>query len=87
MDLGEFTLCLNVSDLAASIIFYQKLGFEIITDEQRDNWAVLRHNNLVLSLYQGHIERNLLNFRGGDIGQIEEKTIKKRFILHCASCH
>ncbi len=81
MDLGEFTLCLNVNDLAASIRFYQNLGFDIITDEQSDGWAVLQHNNLILSLYQGHIERNLLNFRGGDVKEIAQQADKNGLSL------
>ena len=75
IDLGDFTLCLKVENLAESIRFYQKLGFQVIDDQSQDKWAVLQHNNLILSLYQGHIERNLLNFRGGDINDIAEKAV------------
>ena len=32
MDLGEYTHCLNASDLAASIDFYAKLGFSIVEE-------------------------------------------------------
>ena len=70
MDLGEYTACLNVQDLERSIRFYQKLGFEMVEDQRHENWAVLKHNNLFLSLYQGHIQQNLINFRGGDIEAI-----------------
>lgn len=65
MDLGEYHHCLNVKDLAQSIVFYLKLNFRIIGDHRVDNWAVLQHNNMVLCLFQGHIDNNLLNFRGG----------------------
>lgn len=70
MDLGENFPCLNVRDLAASIAFYQKLDFTMLEDHSDQNWAVLQHNNMVLCLYQGHIERNLINFRGGDVESI-----------------
>ena len=70
MDLGEFYPCLNVQDLAQSINFYLKLGFEITSDHREDKWAVLQHNNMALCLYQGHIDQNLINFRGGDIQEI-----------------
>jgi predicted enzyme related to lactoylglutathione lyase len=73
MDLGEYFPCLDVEDLQASIDFYQKLGFEITSDERKDNWAVLQHNNMALCLYQGHIDSNLINFRGGDINEIAEQ--------------
>jgi catechol 2,3-dioxygenase-like lactoylglutathione lyase family enzyme len=70
MDLGENFPCLNVQDLARSIEFYEKLDFRVIEDHTPENWAVLQHNNMVLCLYQGHIDENLINFRGGDIEAI-----------------
>ncbi len=70
MDLGEYFPCLNVQDLAASMAFYTKLNFKVTEDHSDEGWAVLRHNNMVLCLYQGHIINNLINFRGGDIPSI-----------------
>jgi len=70
MDLGEHFPCLNVGDLQRSIEFYQKLDFEIVEDHRSENWAVLQHNNMALCLYQNHIDRNLINFRGGDVDAI-----------------
>lgn len=70
MDLGEYHHCLNVEDLEASLDFYQKLGFQLLGDYREDKWAVLKHNNMVLALFQGHIIQNLINFRGGDIETI-----------------
>lgn len=72
MDLGEYNHCLNVKSLAASIDFYKKLGFTVLEDHTDEKWAVLTHNNLILALYEGHLENNLLNFRGGDIQAIEQ---------------
>jgi lactoylglutathione lyase len=77
MDLGEYHACLNVRDLAQSIEFYEKLGFTIIEDHRQENWAVLRHNNMVLSLFEGHIDRTLINFRGGDIEAIHEAAVRR----------
>ena len=74
MDLGEHYPCLNVQDLARSIEFYQKLDFTIIGDHRSDNWAVLQHNNMALCLYQGHIDENLINFRGGDVQAIHNEA-------------
>jgi len=70
MDLGEFYPCLKVQDIEQSIRFYQKLGFRLIDDHRDENWAILQHTNMALSLYQGHIDENLINFRGGDIAAI-----------------
>jgi catechol 2,3-dioxygenase-like lactoylglutathione lyase family enzyme len=73
MDLGEHFPCLNVKDLAASIAFYEKLDFELIGDHRADAWAIMQHNNMVLCLFQGHIDENLINFRGGDIEAISDE--------------
>ena len=74
MDLGEHFPCLNVRDLVRSVEFYEKLEFRVIEDHRSENWAVLQHNNMVLCLYQGHIDRNLINFRGGDIEAIQREV-------------
>jgi predicted lactoylglutathione lyase len=77
MDLGEYYPCLNVRDLAASIEFYQQLDFTMIEDHRHENWAVLQHNNMVLCLFQGHIEQNLINFRGGDVEEIYQEAVRR----------
>ena len=74
MDLGENYPCLNVQDLTRSIEFYLKLDFKIIEDHRSENWCVLQHNNMALSLYQGYIDENLINFRGGDIEAIYKEA-------------
>ena len=71
-DLGWFELCLNVADLAASMDFYQRLGLKLVGGEPEQGWAVLSQGNLRLALYEGHIERTLLNFRGRDVFEIAE---------------
>jgi hypothetical protein len=74
MDLGEYYPCLNVKNLTRSIEFYLKLDFRIIEDHRSENWAVLQHNNMALCLYQGHIDENLINFRGGDVEAIHKEA-------------
>ena len=74
MDLGEHFPCLNVLDLGQSIDFYRRLDFELIHDHQSENWAVMQHNNMALCLFQGHIDEDLINFRGGDIEAIYKEA-------------
>ena len=74
MDLGANYTCLNVVDLEASIDFYLKLDFKMVKDRRHEKWCVLQHNNLALSLYQGHIVETLINFRGGDIAAIHKEA-------------
>ncbi len=77
MDLGEHFPCLNVRDLTQSIEFYQKLDFTIIEDHRSENWAVVQHNNMALCLFQGHIDKNLINFRGGNIEAIHKEATSR----------
>ena len=74
MKLGNFSVSLTVKDIHASKAFYEKLDFKVIEDHRTENWAVLQHNNMALCLYQGHIDRNLINFRGGDIDAIYKEA-------------
>ena len=88
MDLGENYHCLNVKDLQVSIDFYLKLDFKIIKDCRSENSCVLQHNNMALSLYQGHITETLINFRGGDIDAIhKEATDRGLEFEKPAVCH
>lgn len=73
MFLGNFELCLNVKDLRASQEFYETLGFVRVGGEPRDGWAIMEHGNLRLGLYEGHIDANLLNFRGADVFVVAEQ--------------
>lgn len=77
MNLGHARLCLKVADLAESLAFYQGIAFEIVEHHPDEGWSVVRHNDLTISLYQGHIERNIVTFRGGDIPAIFAELTKR----------
>jgi predicted lactoylglutathione lyase len=77
MDLGENFPCLSVKDLAKSMDFYRQLEFAVLEDHSDEQWAVLQHNNMLLCLYEAHIDENLINFRGGDVADIA-KTLRAR---------
>ena len=65
MELGAFSLSLNVADLAASRAFYEKLGFVAIAGEPEQGWQILRNGGRTLGLFQGHIPANTLTFNPG----------------------
>jgi hypothetical protein len=46
-------------------------------DTALEYWAVLQHNNMALCLFQGHIDKNLINFRGGDIEAIHKEATSR----------
>jgi lactoylglutathione lyase len=65
--LGACTVCFKVRDVKRSSEFYAKLGFCATAGSLAENWVVMEQGNLKLGLFQGHIESNLLNFRGGNV--------------------
>ena len=67
MKLGRGRLCLKVENIAASLTFYRTIGFETLEEHLDEGWAVVRQGDLTISLFQGHIERNIVTFRGADI--------------------
>lgn len=65
MELGAFSVSLAVKDLAASKVFYEKLGFEAIGGDAQQNWLILKNRDHVIGLFQGMFEENLLTFNPG----------------------
>lgn len=65
MDLGAFSLSLNVKDLQASREFYEKLGFAPIGGAAEQNWLILKNGDTVLGLFQGMFDRPMLTFNPG----------------------
>jgi len=65
MQLGAFSISLNVKDIAASAAFYQKLGFSEFGGDITQNWLILRNGDAVIGLFQGMFERNSLTFNPG----------------------
>ncbi|MDT9583585.1 VOC family protein [Stenotrophomonas indicatrix] len=65
MQLGAFSVSLAVKDLATSRTFYEALGFSVTGGDAAQNWLVLRNNGIVVGLFQGMFEGNLLTFNPG----------------------
>jgi len=65
MDLGAFSLSLNVADLAVSRAFYEKLGFTQLGGDPDQGWIILRHDSVVIGLFQGMFDRPMLTFNPG----------------------
>ncbi|MEM1129912.1 MAG: VOC family protein [Pseudomonadota bacterium] len=73
MQLGAFSLSLNVADLAASRKFYATLDFQEVAGDADQGWLILRNGDCTLGLFQGHIKKNLLTFNPGWVS--EEETL------------
>ncbi len=65
MDLGAFSVSLNVADIKASKAFYEKLGFAVVGGDIDQSWLIMRNNTTTIGLFQGMFERNMLTFNPG----------------------
>ncbi len=65
MELGAFSISLNVKDLRASQAFYEKLGFRPAAGNPEQNWLIMKNADHVIGLFQGMFENNILTFNPG----------------------
>ena len=65
MQLGNFSISLNVKDVHASKEFYEKLGFKVSGGDLKRNYVVLQNETSTIGLYQGMFEKNSLTFNPG----------------------
>jgi catechol 2,3-dioxygenase-like lactoylglutathione lyase family enzyme len=65
MQLGNFSVSLNVKDLQASRTFYAALGFEPIGGDDEQGWTILKNGVCIIGLFQGMFEKNTLTFNPG----------------------
>jgi catechol 2,3-dioxygenase-like lactoylglutathione lyase family enzyme len=87
--LGNFSVSLAVKDLAASRVFYEKLGFKMVSGDPAKNWIVLQNESTKIGLFQGMFPRNTMTFNPGwdsnkatlaefvDVRELQ-KTLKSR---------
>ena len=86
MDLGAFSVCLAVKDIHASKEFYEKLGFTQRSGDISQNWVVLKNGIVVIGLFQGMFDKNIMTFSPGwdqDAKELKEyvdvRDIQKEF--------
>ncbi|MEI4771829.1 VOC family protein [Psychrobacillus sp. FJAT-51614] len=65
MNLGAFSVSLNVKDIQVSKSFYEDIGFEVLGGDITQNWLILKNENCVIGLFQGMFEKNILTFNPG----------------------
>jgi lactoylglutathione lyase len=65
MQLGAFSLSLTVKDIAASKVFYEKFGFKVFGGDSLQNWLILKNGDVVIGLFQGMFDKNILTFNPG----------------------
>lgn len=65
MELGAFSVSLNVKDINLSKEFYENLGFSVVGGDIEQNWLILRASGHTIGLFQGMFENNILTFNPG----------------------
>ncbi len=65
MNLGAFSVSLNVKDLKASRSFYQILGFKVVGGDITQNYLIMRNGEINIGLFQGMFDKNILTFNPG----------------------
>ncbi|MGD9605680.1 MAG: VOC family protein [Bacilli bacterium] len=65
MQLGAFSISLNVKDIKKSHQFYEKLGFHVIGGNRDQFWLILKNDDAVIGLFQNMIDKNTLTFNPG----------------------
>lgn len=65
MNLGAFSVSLNVKNINASVSFYEKLGFKVFYGNIDEKWVIMKNGDCVIGLFQGMFEDNILTFNPG----------------------
>jgi lactoylglutathione lyase len=72
MQLGNFSVSLTVKDLQASKAFYEKFGFQEFAGDASQNWLIMKNGDVVIGLFQGMFEKNILTFNPGWDGNAQQ---------------
>jgi lactoylglutathione lyase len=71
MQLGPFSISLNVKDLKLSCAFYEKLGFKVIEGDENRNWLIMDNNGVKIGLFQGLFPHNVMTFHPSDVRAVQ----------------
>lgn len=65
MQLGAFSISLNVQDIQASKDFYENIGFTVFGGDIEQNWLIMKNGTTSIGLFQGMFDQNILTFNPG----------------------
>lgn len=71
IELGAFSISLNVADLDASRKFYEALGFVVTGGDPEHNYLILKNGESTIGVFQGMFEGNILTFNPGLTNRME----------------
>ncbi len=71
-EFGVHSLSLAVKDIKASKAFYEKLGFEQLTDfgSIEEKWIIMQRDDYKIGLFQDMFEENIMTFNPTDARSI-----------------
>ncbi|ANU15670.1 glyoxalase [Planococcus maritimus] len=72
MQLGAFSISLNVKDIQASKDFYENIGFTVYGGDIEQNWLIMKNGTTSIGLFQGMFDKNILTFNPGWDEQAQE---------------
>ena len=69
---GIHSLSLAVKDITASKVFYEKLGFEALSEfgSIREKWLIMQRGDYKIGLFQDMFEENIITFNPIDARSI-----------------
>ena len=79
MDLGPFSISLNVKNLMDSLEFYQALGFSIVGGDIDDNWLMLKNDMTMIGLFHGMFDQNILTFNPQNLRMLQQELRTKGY--------
>ncbi len=65
MNLGAFSVSLNVKDIKTSKQFYENLGFNVFAGGMEKKYLIMKNENALIGLFQGMFDGNILTFNPG----------------------
>lgn len=71
LELGAFSVSLNVADLDTSKKFYEALGFVVTGGDPAHNYLILKNGETTIGLFHGMFEDNILTFNPGLTNRME----------------
>ncbi|MGB7860586.1 MAG: VOC family protein [Acidimicrobiia bacterium] len=71
LELGAFSISLNVKDLDVSRAFYETLGFEVVGGDLNHGYQILKNGEATIGIFHGMFEGNILTFNPGLTNRME----------------
>ena len=71
LELGAFSVSLNVADLDRSRRFYAGLGFEVTGGDPDHDYLILKNGESTIGIFHGMFEGNILTFNPGLTNRME----------------